>query len=341
MKRIFFVLGVIIIGALIWIIVWSYQLRRAFSWTPPSTELLLTQKETNWKKQVEKNYNCDISFIGLDDSFAEDSVIYMRINYGDHSILKKELNDEIENITTKISSSFVNSSKNKRKQSHILITYSYSHNHTNDVVDNNVPNDRSCMYTIQSKSIIPVYKSLIIPKFEYFDFFEKEKESDLFSFKLGGEMKNYFEYTTQKDSLLKYFYVQHPFKFKNLDSCQLYTAKLPYKIEMNDGYIESIHSYTFFENRCISVIINYTCFPENKNLSTKDFIKKVTEISPERLKNSKKRKLDLIDLLKRNNYSLQENLHGVTVKFKIDSLKQPWKIEYETSLNEFKFFKTR
>ncbi len=341
MKIFKIILLIILVGLISTIIFFFYF---AFSgttwggWTPPSTELILTQKESNWKKQVETNYNCEVNSIGLDGAFQQDSVIYMLVTFGDNSILKNDLNEDIEIITKKISSSFVISSQNKRKQTHILIVYSFIHNYNKDTVVTTIPTDRQCLYNIKSKTIIPTYKNLIIPKFGYFDF--SPRENDLFYYKIGQKMYCYFNSSTQNDTLLKYYYVQQQFKFKSLDSCQSYTSKLPYKIEMREGYIESIHKYVFFENKCVSVKVNYKCFPKNKNIKPMDFIKKVTEISPQRLKNSKKEKLDLIGIIKRNNYNLQKKLFDVKVKFKVDSLKQPWSIEYETSLDEFKYYKT-
>lgn len=333
MKSIFSLLIFIIFGALICLLIWIIQMGQAFSWKPPSTEFSLTQKEIIWKKQIESNYNCEIVFIGLNGDNDYDPYIYLTINFSDNSNLKKDLNTEIESITKKISRTFITSSENKRKQSHIFITYAYKNK--NNLVLNNIPNNRNCLYHINSKTIIATNKKLIIPKVKYHDFYNNE----LFSFKLGCSEYYYLKHS-DNDSLLKYYHIQNPINFKKLENCQSYTNKFPLKIMFKDGYIESIHRYTFYENNCVSVIINYKCFPKNKNLSATDFVKKVSEISPSRLKNSKNDNLDLLSKIKGDKSNYHRKSYNVVLKFKVDSLKTPWTIEYETSLDEFNYYRT-
>ena len=113
-----------------------------------------------------------LSFFMLKIGFIKSLTIEIEVIFNSESAV--DIVAEIRQIITKkISSSFVDSSQNKRKQSHIFITYSYSHNYNNDTVVNNIPNERKCLYNIKGKTIIPTYKSLIIPKFGYFDFFEQ------------------------------------------------------------------------------------------------------------------------------------------------------------------------
>lgn len=306
-------------------------------WTPPSTEFELTKKELDWKNKIEKNYDCKIDFIGLDSDFQEDSIIYINVIYKDNSNLRKILNLDIENVTKKLSTSFINSNKKKRHQSQILIKYIYNHNYNNDTILLNIPNERECLYNVKDSSIYPTNKKLIIPKFGYFDFYEIE--NDLFYYKLGGGKNVYFNCSIQDSTLQKYFILQKLLKYKELENCESYISKTPYKIKLNDGFIESIHNYTFFEDKCVSVKINYKFYSGKIKTRPIDFIKKVTEISPLRLKNSKKDNIDLIEKLKASNYNYDKNLFDVNIKFKVDSLKNPWTINYETSLIKFQYYK--
>lgn len=338
MKTKYNIIGVIVISAILLILFWYIEMGRSFSWMPPSTEFHLEKNEINWKKQIESKYECSINFIGLDSGFEEDSITYLNISFKDNSILNEKLDEELEMISNKISSSFISSTSGKRKQTYILIKYIYSHNYNNDTIATNIPKERYCLYDIINKNVLPTYKKLIIPKFGYFDFYEKE--NDLFYYKLGGQLKNYLNCSIQQDSILKYYNIKEPIKFKELDNCVSYTSKKKYLIDLNKAYIESTHTFVFFENECVSVDINYRCFPKSNDIESIDFIKKVTEISPERLKYSKPEKLNLINKLKGNNYNLDKKIFGVNVHFKVDTLKKPWQIKYGTSLDDIRFYRT-
>ena len=332
---ILFLIGIIVIVSFFYI---GLSKTTWGGWTPPSTELELDAGELAWKNKVELSYDCKIDFIGLDDAFMEDSIIYTNIDYKENSVLKKDMNDSIEGITNKIASSFVKSSKTKREQSYISIRYSYVHNYENDSVIYNIPESRTCLYNVSDQKNMPVISKLIIPKFGYFDYLPEKK--DLFYFRLGEGMWSYFKSTSHHDSLVKYYHIKEDLKFGKLNECIRYKTKLPTHIELENGWMESHHSFVFYENRCVSALITYKCFPQKNNLSLKDFCRKIAEISPERLEKSRKEKWSLADTIRNSNYNFHGKMWGVWVSFKTDTLKEPFTIKYETSLADFNYYRT-
>lgn len=322
-----------------------------YGWKPPSTELELNDRESSWRKAVEENYQCKIEFIGLDNGFREDSILYITLEYKDNSKLHGDLNEEIESITQKIAASFIASSKIKRKQSYIQIAYSYIHNYSKDTLGTNIPNWRTCMYRVKDQKILPTVQKLIIPKFRYFDYYTERK--DLFYDRLGNGIWSEFKHASQPDLLARDYKIERDVTFKKLEKCESYTSLFPEKIELKGGFIESRHRFVFYENHCVSVLITYNCFPQNSNLTREDFCRKVTEVSPERLKYSKKEKLDLVSLFKKSNYDLDTKMYGVSLKFKTEEWFPPekinlkkigapkeWMITYETSLDDFNYYST-
>lgn len=316
----------------------AYSGTVAFGWKPPSTEFILTKHELIWKKKIEQKYQCNLSFVGLDINDSEDSIIYMTIQYFDSSILKEKLDDEMSPITYDISNLFKLASKKNRKQSHILIDYYNRHNFLKDTIPNNIPNHRVCLFNIDNNTVQPTFKNLLIPKFTFYDFDDDKKE--LFYYKLGNSLKYYFGVPIQHDTLIKYYSIKSPVNLRTLYKCESYTTKRPSIIELPNGQIQSTREFIFYDGYCVAVKINYECLPTNQDLKVKDFIERVTEISPIRLKNSKKDKLNLIKILKQNNYNINKKMFDVNVHFTVDSIKKPWTIKYETSLAVFKFFES-
>lgn len=307
-------------------------------WTPPSTEIKLTKKEFSWKKQIRSTYECDFNYIGLDGGFREDSITYIDIEFGDNSVLLEILDKEIESVTKKIAESFVAATSGKRKQTYVLISYEHNHDFKNDTVIMNLSKRRSCLYDILHKKTLPTTKKLIVPKLGYFGF--SEKENDLFYYKLGGSMRSYLNCTIQQDSILKYYKIKERIKLKDLDNCISYSSRTKQLIDFQNSNIESTHTFVFYENKCISVDINYTYHPKSKDVRPIDFIKKVTEIAPDRLKNAKPDKLMLINKIKEENYNLNKNMFGFHIQFNVDTLKKPWRIKYKTSLDDFRYYST-
>lgn len=338
MKIVYLFLGVFTLIFLI-VLLYLYSLSGTTwgGWEPPSTALILDKKERAWVREIERHYQCKINYIGLDGAYMNDSIIYITIEYKEHSVLNRALNDEIEEITGYISSSFLDASSTKGKQKQIQITFDYIHNFNNDEIIYNTPLKRKCLYNIRVGKVLSMKKKLLIPKFKYFDF--SKENSGLLNFRIGDKMYAYFNYWYENDSLSKYYSINHGV-FNSLDSCVTYTSKYPDKIKILNGYIESYHKYVFCENQCVSVTINYRCFPKNKDIHYSDMFAKVTGISKERITHSPVDKLKLIDGLKKSSYKYYGKMFGVSISLKGDTLRQPWTIEYETSLDEINFYKT-
>ena len=101
------ILIILIITLLLSVVIFYINLASSFSYQPPSTELELSPKEINWKKRIEQKYDCKFEFIGLDNSFMEDSIIYMRIYCNENSTLNKLLDEELNHISLQFSKSFL------------------------------------------------------------------------------------------------------------------------------------------------------------------------------------------------------------------------------------------
>ncbi len=125
LKYILITLGTVAGIVLIGFVIWAVKLAGSFSWRPPSTALELSQSEIDWKKQVQKKYDCTISFIGLDDSFMEDSVIYMNIDVEPESPLQRSLIhfESTEQVTQELAATFAKKSLGREDQKCIELRF--------------------------------------------------------------------------------------------------------------------------------------------------------------------------------------------------------------------------
>ena len=123
MKQILTILGVIAGLFLLGFIFWMVQLGNAFSWKPESTELQLSERETNWKTLVEKKYDCKFNFIGLNQGFFEDTVVYIDLTVYKNSPFQNQNIDSLSIFATKLSKSFFYKSERRKKQSCIRVTF--------------------------------------------------------------------------------------------------------------------------------------------------------------------------------------------------------------------------
>jgi hypothetical protein len=123
MKRIFKIVGILAGLVLLAFIYWMIQLGNAFGWKPESTELKLSEKEIVWKSLVEKKYDCNFNFIGLNQNYMEDSVIYMDIIVYRNSPFQNQIIDSLSSFATKLSKSFFYKSERRKNQSCIRITF--------------------------------------------------------------------------------------------------------------------------------------------------------------------------------------------------------------------------
>lgn len=117
------ILIILIISVLIAFFYYCIMLGSAFSFRPPSTELELSNQEINWKNKIEQKYDCKFEFIGLDNAFMEDSIIYMTIFCNDNSNLIKLLDEDLNQITSQFSNSFLKISQDRPDQKYIQYTF--------------------------------------------------------------------------------------------------------------------------------------------------------------------------------------------------------------------------
>ena len=304
-------------------------------WRPPSAALKLTHLEEKWLEKNNAYYNCEIEYIGLDDSYREDSVIYINILYSNtnNSLLFRKLNSNIESITKSISESFLTSSLNKRKQKYIYITYE-KQNFEKEILDNTISFYRSCMFDLKTKKVFPTKKHLIVSKFGYFDIFR----GNVIHRRIGKNIYGYIRNHWNSDSINKYYDVTYLIDYKGIDSCKAFKSKIPSRIFLSNGKIETHYEYIFNKDICISAIIKYECFPKNNKLKYNDFFNKVTNISPEYLNYPKKDQIHLLESLRSNKYSYRGLKYGVLIDFQADTSRIPWTLNYETSQKEIKYF---
>lgn len=123
MKQIFKIVGIIAGLVLLAFIYWMIQLGNAFGWKPESTVLKLSEKEIVWKTFVEKKYDCNFNFIGLNQNYMEDSVIYMDIIVYRNSPFQNQNIDSLSSFVSKLSKSFFNKSERRKKQSCVRVTF--------------------------------------------------------------------------------------------------------------------------------------------------------------------------------------------------------------------------
>lgn len=311
-------------------------------WKPPSLAFSLSPSEIKWKKIIETEYECKIDYVGFEDNSiyedVKDSSIYIKLHYFDYSILNNQLNDSIEYITSRIGQSFVENTLKKRlkTEKRIFIIYSHKQLINNEVLKNNIPKERSCIYDFKKKIILPVSKQLIINKFPFFKFYKNE----LFYPCLGEKGMYFFKSDLNNDSVNKEYKVIDNYKFNELEECEYFIKLKSNKITTKQFDLTYLTDYIYYQNRCIYAQIKYTCIPKSKQIHAIDFVKFVTELSQEKIDNSEEDKLKLIDRLKESHYNFNQKLYGFNVKFTIDSLHFPWKISYQTALDEFKYYKS-
>lgn len=302
----------------------------------PDASIELNQKESKWVENIQKQYSCKIDYIGLDNNFAEDTVLYIHILFDDNSRLNDLLITKMEPLTDFLSQSFLKKSTNRKKLRRIKFIYVHKHNYNNDIVANNIPEERSCFFDIRANVVIPNEKYLIISKMGYFDY--EERVQDLMFPHIGKHKHYYIDDWTNESIVSENYEKRSMVSFNGVSGCELYTAKKPIQIPIRDGRLESSHTYIFINNICISSSIVYKCYPNNNEFTYRTVFEKITQISPDRLKYSKKEKLNLADSLKTNPVAFEREIEGVLIRLKSDTTRIPWIITYETFQNRINYY---
>jgi hypothetical protein len=92
-------------------------------WTPPDVSLQLNLNERNWVDDFEKKNDCKFNYIGLDNGYTEDSIIYMNLYCNNDSKLGKKIIKDGELLTKEFGRSFLSCSDKNRSQIYIQFSY--------------------------------------------------------------------------------------------------------------------------------------------------------------------------------------------------------------------------
>ena len=94
-------------------------------WAPPDTSLKLNNHENNWVVTIEKKYQGTFDYIGLDNQFTEDSIIYIILNCHNKDIFEKNHIVDKEKFTKELCENFFSNSDFRRPQDYIYFSYTY------------------------------------------------------------------------------------------------------------------------------------------------------------------------------------------------------------------------
>jgi hypothetical protein len=92
-------------------------------WTPPDASLKLNKKEIKWVKNFENKYQSTFDYIGLDNGYMEDSIIYITLNCHNRSIFENNKIIDKEIFTKELCKKFLSNSDNSRTQKYIKFSY--------------------------------------------------------------------------------------------------------------------------------------------------------------------------------------------------------------------------
>lgn len=117
-------------------------------WTPEEPEFSLSFKEKEWKMEIQNKYNVQFMNIGLDESYMQDSILYMNIWVQDDSPLQQQLIKSTKPVL-EISKSYMKIISSERTQTFIELTLDNLH-----AKENGDPGTRLFLYNIKKNSII-------------------------------------------------------------------------------------------------------------------------------------------------------------------------------------------
>jgi hypothetical protein len=92
-------------------------------WTLPDASLKLNKKEMKWVKNFENKYQSTFEYIGLDNGYMEDSIIYITLNCHSRSILENNKIIYKEIFTKELCKKFLSNSDKSRTQKYIKFSY--------------------------------------------------------------------------------------------------------------------------------------------------------------------------------------------------------------------------
>jgi hypothetical protein len=92
-------------------------------WTPPDVSLKLNDNESKWVENIENKYEVIFDYIGLDNGYTEDSIIYITLNCNNKSTLDKNKITNKEKFVKELCKQFFHISENKRTQNYIKFSF--------------------------------------------------------------------------------------------------------------------------------------------------------------------------------------------------------------------------
>ena len=92
-------------------------------WKPPDTSLKLNASEKKWQEAYQKKNDCRFTYIGLDGSYQEDTIIYIELDGKRNSDFVERIATDGAGVTEEICRQFLSSSKTNRPQQYIEVTF--------------------------------------------------------------------------------------------------------------------------------------------------------------------------------------------------------------------------
>jgi hypothetical protein len=106
-----------------------------FGMTGPEKPVLSDKLTTIWKDEFENQYNCKIDYLGLDDEYQEDTIIYLNLKFKKNSLINEKLIENWREISEEIANSFYQKTNNKKIQ-YLRIYYAGYHIKKSIIFDN-------------------------------------------------------------------------------------------------------------------------------------------------------------------------------------------------------------
>lgn len=117
------IIGLIGIMVIFLLYIFAFRDTTWGGWSPESASLTLDSKEQRWVDNFEKENICKITYIGLDDTFMEDSIIYVNLSCNTNSKLGQKIANEGIKVLKEHCKTFSSSSIKTRSQRYIQFSY--------------------------------------------------------------------------------------------------------------------------------------------------------------------------------------------------------------------------
>ena len=105
----------------------------------PEKPIISDEITDKWKSEFENKYNCKIDYLGLNDQYEEDSIIYLNLIYDTNSIINEKLTENWRETSKEIGKSFYQKTNNDNI--HYLRIYYEGRDFTKFTLYNNLNKD--------------------------------------------------------------------------------------------------------------------------------------------------------------------------------------------------------